>query len=64
MNPNFNPLSDFGFKFQDVQVFFSVEMKSKIFAEPLEISKWSDIIFKQKLDESEINFLCFVAMIF
>jgi len=57
MNPNFKPLSDLGFKFQDVQVFFSVEKRSKLFAEPLEVSKWSDIIFKQKLDESEINFL-------
>jgi hypothetical protein len=57
MDPNFNPLSDFGFKFQDVQVFFSVEKRSKLFAEPLDTSKWSDIIFKQKLDESEINFL-------
>jgi len=54
---DFKPLSNFGFKFQDIQVFLLVEMKSNIFAGPLDISKWSDVIFKQNLDESEINFL-------
>lgn len=54
---DFKLLSDLGFTFQDVQIFFSVEMSSKIFADPLDTSKWPDIIFKQNLDESETNFL-------
>ncbi len=50
-------LSDLGFKFQDIQVFFSVYMSSEIYSKPLEKSKWPDIIFKQELSKEEINFL-------